>query len=144
MLVANLSDSQKVSKLVEQLSLLDREEIDLNREVKRPWGTYDSIEETETFKVKRIKVNPGQKLSLQLHNKRSEHWVMVKGDGHITLNSDTILVRENESIYIPKQAKHTIENRSDEVIEFIEVQTGSYLGEDDIVRFEDKYGRVDK
>ncbi len=109
---------------------------------KRPWGEYTVLKEGEGFKVKSIIVNPSQKLSLQLHHKRAEHWIIVRGEALMTLAAKEIQLKENESIYIPKETKHRIENRGIAPLEFIEVQTGNYLGEDDIERFDDIYGRI--
>jgi mannose-1-phosphate guanylyltransferase / mannose-6-phosphate isomerase len=109
---------------------------------KRPWGEYTVLKEGEGFKVKSIVVNPGQKLSLQLHHKRAEHWVIVQGEALMTLDSKEFVLKTNENIYIPKETKHRIENPGKLPIEFIEVQTGDYLGEDDIERFDDIYGRI--
>ncbi|MBU2530390.1 MAG: phosphomannose isomerase type II C-terminal cupin domain [Elusimicrobia bacterium] len=109
---------------------------------KRPWGEYAVLKSGEGFKVKSIIVNPGQKLSLQLHYKRAEHWIIVRGEALMTLDTKEIHLKENESIYIPKETKHRIENRGTILLEFIEVQTGTYLGEDDIERFDDIYGRI--
>ncbi len=109
---------------------------------KRPWGEYTVLKEGAGFKVKSIIVNPGQKLSLQLHYKRAEHWVIVKGSALMTLNEKEFTLKKNESVYIETQAKHRIENRESEPLEFIEVQIGDYLGEDDIERFDDIYGRI--
>ena len=110
---------------------------------KRPWGEYTVLKSGEGFKVKSIIVNPSQKLSLQLHHKRAEHWVIVRGEALMTLDSKEIHLKKNESIYIPKKTKHRIENRTTAPLEFIEVQTGDYLGEDDIERFDDIYGRTE-
>ncbi len=110
---------------------------------KRPWGEYTVLKSGEGFKVKSIIVNPSQKLSLQLHYKRAEHWVIVRGEALMTLDSKEIHLKKNESIYIPKETKHRIENRTTAPLEFIEVQTGDYLGEDDIERFDDIYGRTE-
>jgi mannose-1-phosphate guanylyltransferase / mannose-6-phosphate isomerase len=140
-LVADRSKSQDVKAIVNQLEKQKREEKSLHRKVSRPWGWYDSIDEGERFKVKRIQVKPGQSLSLQMHHHRAEHWIVVKGVAEIT-NGDTVLVlTENQSTYIPKGQTHRLANRGSTPLEIIEVQSGSYLGEDDIVRFEDTYGR---
>ena len=119
-----------------------REEKNLHRKVHRPWGWYDSVDEGPGFKVKRIQVKPGASLSLQMHHHRAEHWIVVKGVAEVT-NEDTVLtLRHNESTYIPMGAKHRLKNPGSEPLEIIEVQSGAYLGEDDIVRFEDQYRRV--
>jgi len=141
LLVADRSQSQHVKNIVSQLQASNRDEHNLPRKVHRPWGWYDSIEECERFKVKRIQVNPGASLSLQRHAHRSEHWVVVKGTATVTCNGSTITLTENQSTYIPQGALHRLANLSQESLEIIEVQSGSYLGEDDIERFEDGYGR---
>ena len=140
-LVAPKDRVQDVKKLVERLKELGRSEYSLHREVFRPWGSYDSLENGPRFQVKRIKVNPGATLSLQLHHHRAEHWVVVAGTARITRGEEVFLLEENQSTYIPVGTKHRIENPGTVTLEIIEVQSGSYLGEDDIVRFEDRYGR---
>lgn len=140
-LVANKNDSQAVKKIVEQLVKLKREEKNLHRKVNRPWGWYDSIDEGERFKVKRIQVNPKASLSLQLHHHRAEHWIVVKGTAEITNGEQIITLTENQSTYIPLGQKHRLTNPGAIPLEIIEVQSGSYLGEDDIVRYEDAFGR---
>jgi mannose-1-phosphate guanylyltransferase/mannose-6-phosphate isomerase len=109
--------------------------------VSRPWGWYDSLDEGSNFKVKRIQVNPGASLSLQRHTKRAEHWVVVKGIAEVTCNDKKIILQENESTYIPLGHTHRLSNPGKDVLEIIEVQSGRYLGEDDIERFDDSYGR---
>jgi len=141
-LVANKHDSQAVKKIVEQLGKLKREEKNLHRKVNRPWGWYDSIDEGERFKVKRIQVNPKASLSLQMHHHRAEHWIVVKGTAEITNGEQIITLTENQSTYIPLGQKHRLKNPGTIPLEIIEVQSGSYLGEDDIVRFEDTFGRI--
>lgn len=143
-LVVNKNRSQDVKNIVAQLRDRNREECTLHRKVHRPWGWYDCTDEGEKFKVKRIKVNPGASLSLQMHRHRTEHWVVVKGTAKITNGDKTILLTENQSTYIPLGEMHRLTNPSDTPLEIIEVQSGSYLGEDDIVRFEDNYGRDSK
>ena len=140
-LVADRSNSQDVKHIVNQLELQKREEKNLHRKVARPWGWYDSVDEGERFKVKRIQVKPGASLSLQMHHHRAEHWIVVKGVAEITNGDQVITLTENQSTYIPQGQTHRLANRSTEPLEIIEVQSGSYLGEDDIVRFEDTYGR---
>ena len=140
-LVADRSNSQDVKHIVNQLELQKREEKNLHRKVARPWGWYDSVDEGERFKVKRIQVKPGASLSLQMHRHRAEHWIVVKGVAEITNGDQVIILTENQSTYIPQGQTHRLANRSTEPLEIIEVQSGSYLGEDDIVRFEDTYGR---
>jgi len=141
-LVMDRSQSQNVKKLVQQLEKHNRQEFHLHRKVIRPWGWYDSVDEGERFKVKRIQVNPGASLSLQKHHHRAEHWVVVKGTAEITNGSKVILLTENQSTYIPLGEIHRLTNPGSIPLEIIEVQSGSYLGEDDIVRFEDTYGRT--
>lgn len=140
-LVADRSQSQNVKKLVMQLEQQKRDEHTLHRKVHRPWGWYDSIDEEERFKVKRIQVRPGASLSLQKHHHRAEHWVVVKGTAEVTCGEKVILLTENQSTYIPLGEVHRLANPGTIPLEIIEVQSGSYLGEDDIVRFEDTYGR---
>jgi mannose-1-phosphate guanylyltransferase / mannose-6-phosphate isomerase len=140
-LVAPRSSVQDVKKLVLQLKERGRYEHSLHREVFRPWGSYDSIENGARFQVKRLKVKPGAALSLQMHHHRAEHWVVVAGTARITRGDEVFLLEENQSTYIPIGVRHRIENPGMIPLEIIEVQSGSYLGEDDIVRFEDVYGR---
>ena len=140
-LVAPKSRVQDVKKLVAQLKERGRYEHSLHREVFRPWGSYDSIESGSRFQVKRLKIKPGAQLSLQLHHHRAEHWIVVAGTARITRGEEEFLLEENQSTYIPIGMKHRIENPGTIMLEIIEVQSGSYLGEDDIVRFEDRYGR---
>ena len=132
---------QDVKKLVQQLKEAGRYEHSLHREVFRPWGSYDSLEKGQRFQVKRLKIKPGSTLSLQLHHHRAEHWVVVAGTARITRGEEVFLLEENQSTYIPIGVQHRIENPGKIPLEIIEVQSGSYLGEDDIVRLEDKYGR---
>ena len=140
-LVAPKSRAQDVKLIVNELDASDREETRLGREVFRPWGSYDSLENADGFQVKRLTVLPGAILSLQLHHQRAEHWVVVAGVARITLDDKVFDLGANEHTFIPVGAKHRIENPGDELLHIIEVQVGDYLGEDDIVRFEDKYGR---
>jgi mannose-1-phosphate guanylyltransferase/mannose-6-phosphate isomerase len=140
-LVAERSQSQDVKKLVTELERLKREEHTLHRKVHRPWGWYDSIDEEERFKVKRIQVKPGASLSLQKHHHRAEHWIVVKGTAEVTCGDKKLMISENQSTYIPLGEVHRLANPGKVPLEIIEVQSGSYLGEDDIVRFEDVYGR---
>jgi mannose-1-phosphate guanylyltransferase / mannose-6-phosphate isomerase len=140
-LVAPRNRVQDVKKLVLQLKERGRYEHSLHREVFRPWGSYDSIETGPRFQVKRLKIKPGAALSLQMHHHRAEHWVVVAGTARITRGEEVFLLEENQSSYIPIGVKHRIENPGMIALEIIEVQSGSYLGEDDIVRFEDVYGR---
>ncbi len=141
-LVANKDKVQEVKKIVEQLKKDQRSEAVLHREVYRPWGKYDSVDTGERFQVKRITVKPGAKLSVQMHHHRAEHWIIVSGTAKVTIDEKTVLLTENQSAYIPVGAVHALENPGILPLEMIEVQSGSYLGEDDIVRFEDRYGRV--
>lgn len=141
-LVADKSRSQEVKQIVAQLSSSQREEHSLHRKVHRPWGWYDSIDECERFKVKRIQVKPKASLSLQMHHHRAEHWIVVKGTAEITVGDRTFLLGENQSTFIPLGETHRLANPGSIPLEIIEVQSGSYLGEDDIVRFQDTYGRA--
>ena len=141
-LVADRSRSQDVKHIVNALQQRKREEHTLHRKVHRPWGWYDSIDEGGRFKVKRIQVKPGASLSLQKHHHRAEHWVVVSGTAKITNGSKVLLLTENQSTYIPLGEVHRLANPGTIPLEIIEVQSGSYLGEDDIVRFEDTYGRT--
>lgn len=140
-LVAPRDKVQDVKQLVAQLKAQGRYETSLHREVYRPWGYYDSIDNGERFQVKRLVVKPGASMSLQLHHHRAEHWIVVSGTARITRGEEVFLLGENESTFIPMGAKHRIENPGKVMLHMIEVQSGSYLGEDDIVRFEDVYGR---
>ena len=140
-LVADRARSQDVKTIVNALSATNREEHVLHRKVHRPWGWYDSIDEGGRFKVKRIQVKPKASLSLQKHHHRAEHWIVVKGTAEITRGQETLLLTENQSTYIPLGEVHRLANPGEIPLEIIEVQSGSYLGEDDIVRLEDNYGR---
>jgi len=142
-LVAPLSRSQDVKKVVARLKAGARKEFSLHTTVFRPWGSYTVLEELPRFQIKRITVNPGAKLSLQMHHHRHEHWVIVSGTARVTNGAEEILLYENQSTYIPAGTRHRLENPGVISLELIEVQIGSYLGEDDIVRFEDVYGRQD-
>ncbi len=141
-MVADRNQSQLVKKIVSRLSDQAREEHVLHRKVLRPWGWYDTIDVGDKFKVKRIQVNPGASLSLQSHARRAEHWVVVKGSAKVIAGDRLITLKENESTFIPLGEKHRLLNPSGEILEIIEVQSGAYLGEDDIVRFDDGYGRI--
>jgi mannose-1-phosphate guanylyltransferase/mannose-6-phosphate isomerase len=140
-LIANRNNSQDVKGIVTQLEAQGRKEKNLHRKVPRPWGWYDSVDEGERFKVKHIQVKPGASLSLQMHHHRAEHWIVVKGVAEITNGDQVITLKENESTFIPQGQTHRLANRGTEPLEIIEVQSGGYLGEDDIVRFDDVYGR---
>ncbi|WP_372864445.1 mannose-1-phosphate guanylyltransferase/mannose-6-phosphate isomerase [Spongiibacter sp.] len=141
-LVADKHQVQDVKKIVEQLKAEGRNEVLHHRHVHRPWGVYDSVDNGERYQVKRITVNPGAKLSVQMHHHRAEHWIVVSGTAKVTNGDNEILLTENQSTYIPVGVVHALENPGVIPLELIEVQSGSYLGEDDIVRFEDRYGRA--
>jgi mannose-1-phosphate guanylyltransferase/mannose-6-phosphate isomerase len=141
-MIADRKQSQHVKVIVDKLHSEKREERALHRKVSRPWGWYDTIDEGENFKVKRIQVNPGASLSLQKHAKRAEHWVVVQGIAEVICNDKKITLKENESTYIPLGYTHRLSNPGNDILEIIEVQSGSYLGEDDIERFDDSYGRL--
>jgi mannose-1-phosphate guanylyltransferase len=141
-LITQKGSSQDVKRVVEKLKSLGRQEHLIHREVYRPWGVYDAIDSGPRYQVKRITVNPGAKLSVQKHHHRAEHWIVVSGTAQVTNGDKTYLVTENQSTFIPIGQVHALENPGVIPLELIEVQSGSYLGEDDIVRYEDKYGRV--
>jgi mannose-1-phosphate guanylyltransferase/mannose-6-phosphate isomerase len=141
-MVARKDKAQSVGAIVAALKAAGRPECLAHRKVHRPWGTYDGIESGERFQVKRIVVNPGAALSLQMHYHRAEHWVVVRGTARVTRGEETFVLTENESTYIPPGTRHRLENPGLMPLEIIEVQSGAYLGEDDIVRFEDAYGRT--
>lgn len=141
-LVAPRERAQEVKQIVAKLKQSGRSEHQLHREVYRPWGKYDSIDAASRYQVKRITVTPGAKLSVQMHHHRAEHWVVVSGTARVTLDGQDNLLTENQSIYLPVGAVHALENPGKIPLELIEVQVGPYLGEDDIVRFEDRYGRA--
>jgi mannose-1-phosphate guanylyltransferase/mannose-6-phosphate isomerase len=140
-LVAHMKETQHVKKVVDSLKRQGRAEGELHRKVFRPWGWYDGVDAGERFQVKRIVVKPGAALSLQMHHHRAEHWIVVSGTAQVTRGDTSYLVSENESTFIPLGTRHRLENPGCVPLEMIEVQSGSYLGEDDIVRFEDIYGR---
>lgn len=141
-LVAAKDRVQDVKAIVQQLKGVGRSEHKIHREVYRPWGKYDSIDQGQRYQVKRITVNPGQKLSVQMHHHRAEHWIVVAGTALVSINGIDTLLSENQSVYIPLGAVHALENPGKIPLELIEVQSGTYLGEDDIVRLSDRYGRV--
>jgi len=141
-LVANKDKAQDVKAIVDRLKYCGREESKVHRQVYRPWGSYEGIDAGSRFQVKRLSVKPGAQLSLQLHHHRAEHWVVVKGTARVTCGDQVFNLHENESTYIPIGEKHRLENPGNIPLEVIEIQSGSYLGEDDIVRFEDVYDRV--
>ncbi len=140
-LIANKNNSQDVKELFEILKNQKREECHQNPKTLRPWGSFETVDLGDRFKVKRITVKSGASLSLQMHEKRSEHWVVVKGEATVTCGERELILNEDQSTYIPIGEKHRLENKGKSLLEIIEVQTGSYLGEDDIVRFSDIYGR---
>lgn len=140
-LIANKNNAQDVKELFEKLKKEKREECNSHTKVLRPWGSFETIDISDRFKVKRITVKPKSSLSLQMHNHRAEHWVVVKGTAHVTCGAKEFVMTEDESTYIPVGKKHRLENKGQIPLELIEVQTGGYLGEDDIIRFSDIYGR---
>ncbi len=143
-MVAPRKEAQRIKELVEKLDEQQREEIEIHAEVHRPWGCYQGIDRSKRYQVKRISVKPGAQLSLQKHFHRAEHWIVVKGSALVTRGDETFLLTENQSTYIPVGEVHRLENPGKIPLELIEVQSGSYLGEDDIVRFDDVYGREEK
>jgi len=142
LLVATPDNSQEVKQVVSLLKKADHDAFKLHKTVYRPWGTYTVLEEGAGFKMKRIEVRPGGRLSLQMHEHRSEHWIVVKGEAAVVNGEGELIIKQNESTYIPAGQKHRLENRTKDELVLIEVQCGAYLGEDDIVRFEDNYGRL--
>lgn len=140
-LVAHKDQAQSVKKIVEHLQAAGRSECSTHRKVYRPWGSYEGIDAGGRFQVKRIEVKPGASLSLQMHYHRAEHWIVVRGTARVTCGEQVSLLSENQSTYIPLGTTHRLENPGKLMLELIEVQSGAYLGEDDIVRFEDSYGR---
>jgi mannose-1-phosphate guanylyltransferase/mannose-6-phosphate isomerase len=141
-LVASKDKAQQVKAIVNRLKAEQRDEYKVHRQVYRPWGSYEGIDAGSRFQVKRLSVKPGAQLSLQKHHHRAEHWVVVKGTARVTCGDQVFNLHENESTYIPMGEKHRLENPGNIPLEVIEIQSGSYLGEDDIVRFEDVYDRV--
>ena len=140
-LIADRNKTQDIKKVVDKLKKDKRTEYIMHRKNFRPWGYYDTIDKGKNFQVKRLTIYPGKRLSLQLHHQRSEHWVVVKGVATITKGEEQFVLHENESTYIPSETKHRLENAGDKILEIIEVQSGTYLGEDDIVRYDDDFGR---
>jgi mannose-1-phosphate guanylyltransferase/mannose-6-phosphate isomerase len=140
-LVCDRSRSEDIKNLVAQVKAKRPELTEIHQTVYRPWGSYTVLEESTNFKIKRIVVNPGAKLSMQMHKHRAEHWVVVSGEATISNNDIEYKLQENQSAYIPKTHRHRLANQSDKLLSIIEVQCGDYVGEDDIVRFEDTYGR---
>jgi mannose-1-phosphate guanylyltransferase/mannose-6-phosphate isomerase len=141
LLVAHRNQAEAVKSVVAKLKEQNSAQATHHQRVQRPWGWYERLEQGSEFQVKRISVKPGAALSLQLHHQRAEHWVVVHGQARVTCGDRVFNMHPNESTYIPKETKHRLENIGNVHLELIEVQTGSYLGEDDIVRFEDIYGR---
>jgi mannose-1-phosphate guanylyltransferase/mannose-6-phosphate isomerase len=144
LLIAKRGQTQKVKEIVDRLLLEGRKEVSEHVTTYRPWGSYTVLEEGERYKIKRVMVKPGEKLSLQKHYHRSEHWVVVKGTAKVTIGDREVLTHENESAYVPKSTLHRLENPGKVPLEIIEVQNGEYVGEDDIVRVEDYYGRIEE
>lgn len=142
MLVVHKDQAQDVKGIVTQLKKTARSEALLHRKVYRPWGYYESVDSGDSHQVKRITVDPGSSLSLQMHHHRAEHWIVVKGTATVTKGDEVVTLSENQSIYIPLGVTHRLQNPGVIPLELIEVQSGSYLGEDDIVRFDDTYGRA--
>jgi mannose-1-phosphate guanylyltransferase/mannose-6-phosphate isomerase len=140
-MVASKDQAQNVKQIVAKLKADGRQECLAHRKVYRPWGSYDGVDSGERFQVKRIVVNPGASLSLQMHHHRAEHWIVVRGTARVVTGEDEFLLTENQSTYVPVGVKHRLTNPGKVPLEIIEVQSGTYLGEDDIVRFEDSYGR---
>jgi len=140
-LVAPKDRVQEVKQCVERLQEGAREEARLHKRVYRPWGWYESLVQDSGFQVKRLMVKPGGKLSLQMHHQRAEHWTVVRGTAYVTIGEREFELEHDQSTYIPVGTRHRLENRSETSLEVVEVQTGDYLGEDDIVRFDDQYGR---
>jgi len=143
-LIADKSRSEDVKHIVQQLEIDQRSESALHSKVYRPWGAYETLELGSRYQVKCITVKPGASLSLQMHHQRSEHWVVIAGSAEVTRGDDVFILNRDQSTYIPTKTKHRLKNTGNEMLEIIEVQVGDYLGEDDIVRFEDNYGRVEE
>ncbi|HKK53973.1 MAG TPA: cupin domain-containing protein, partial [Patescibacteria group bacterium] len=141
LLVCKKGSSQKIKDVVKKLSKNNDQRVNYHLEDHRPWGKYKVLEEKDTSKVKRITVLPGKRLSYQLHKYRKEHWYVVKGNAKVTIDNEIFNLKAGESVFIKKEQKHRVENNGDEILEFIEVQTGSYLEEDDIIRFDDDFDR---
>jgi mannose-1-phosphate guanylyltransferase/mannose-6-phosphate isomerase len=140
-LVADKAHLQKIKDVVAQIKAAGRTETDAHRKINRPWGWYDCIDDGDRFQVKHIMVNPGASLSLQLHHHRAEHWVVVRGTAQVTRGEEVFFISENQSTFIPLGTIHRLENPGKVTLEMIEIQSGAYLSEDDIVRFQDNYGR---
>jgi len=140
-LISKRDKSQNIKNIVNQLKLENRYELESSTKVYRPWGSFNTLEAGKNYKVKRISVNPQSKLSLQKHSRRAEHWVVIKGTAEIICGDVKSVLKENQSTYIPMNTFHRLSNTTDNILEIIEVQSGDYLGEDDIVRVSDDYGR---
>ena len=140
-LVAKKESVDEIKELIKELKVNNFEEVISTQKVHRPWGNFTSIMKGETWQVKRIVINPRQSLSLQMHHHRSEHWVVVKGIAKVEINNEVSLLNVNESVYVPIRAKHRLSNPYENELIIIEIQSGTYLGEDDIIRIEDKYRR---
>ena len=141
-MIASKKSTQSIKKIVKELKDKNYPEVQLNKKMYRPWGNYKSLVNESTWQVKRLEINPNSSLSLQMHHHRSEHWIVVKGTAKVEVDETISLLSENESIYIPLGSKHRLTNPGKIPLVLIEVQSGSYLGEDDILRFEDNYGRI--
>ena len=144
LLIADKARVQDVRSIVDNLRALGRSEQEIHKQVHRPWGFYESIEAGDRYQVKHLMVKPGASLSLQMHHHRAEHWVVVKGTARVVLGNKEMLLSENESTYIPIGTPHRLENPGKVPLSIIEVQSGCYLGEDDIVRMDDRYGRLEE
>ncbi len=142
-LVAHRNAVRDVARIVERLKREGRDEHGSHRKVRRPWGSYDTVHDGDGFRIKHVTVDPGQRQSLQMHRRRAEHWTVVRGAARVTRGDEVFLLSENQSAYIPRGARHRLENPGASVLEIVEVQTGDYIGEDDIVRFADAYGRTE-
>ena len=140
-LVAHKESVQKVKNIVDRIKTDGRAEQENHRKVHRPWGSYETVDQGDMFQVKRLVVNPRSSLSLQKHTRRAEHWIVVSGIASVTIGDKKFNLSQNQSTFVPQGSMHRLENEKDDLLEIIEVQTGDYLGEDDIVRFQDKYGR---
>ena len=143
LLISDKEKSQSIKSVVEKLKDNGFDESHEHKKMHRPWGNYTSIDEDSSWKVKKIVVKPKSSLSLQMHHHRAEHWIVVKGTAEVEINDQKLMLSENQSTYIPLGAKHRLTNPGSINLVLIEVQSGNYLGEDDIIRFEDSYGRVD-
>ena len=143
-LISDKRKSQVIKEIVPLLNVKGYQEGETHKKVYRPWGSYTSVEEDSTWKIKKIIVNPYSSLSLQMHNYRSEHWIVVSGNAEVQIGNNVKKLVANESIYIPSRTKHRLSNPGENPLILIEVQSGTYVGEDDIIRFEDNYGRKDK